>query len=114
MNIANLKVSQRLALGFGMLIALLAIIAAVGVTRMTQLAAQIDEVVNDRYEKTALLSEMQNQINLQARAVRNMLLLTDPAEVKAEQSAASKRRQNSAKASPRWKRKSARRKAGNC
>ncbi len=85
MNIGNLKVSHRLAFGFGLVIALMTVIALLGSTRLTLLAGQIDEVVNHRYETTALLNDMQNDINLQARSVRNMLLLTDTVEVKSEQ-----------------------------
>ncbi|MGB6054078.1 MAG: methyl-accepting chemotaxis protein [Burkholderiaceae bacterium] len=85
MNIGNLKVSHRLALGFGLVIALMTVIVLVGSTRLNLLSGQIDEVVNDRYETTALLNDMQNEIGVQARGIRNMLLLTDAAEMKSEQ-----------------------------
>jgi len=84
MNINRLKVSQRLALGFGIVIALLIVNIVIGSLRMSELTTRIDEVIEDRYAKTVLLSAIQDQTNLQARSLRNLLLLTDEAEWKKE------------------------------
>ncbi|MGV8897932.1 MAG: methyl-accepting chemotaxis protein [Burkholderiaceae bacterium] len=82
MNIHNLKVGQRLALGFSLVIAFMVAIALFGSNRLNLLTEKIDEVVENRYAKIALLHTIQDQVNVQARSVRNILLYTDEAELK--------------------------------
>ncbi|HEY0846480.1 MAG TPA: methyl-accepting chemotaxis protein [Noviherbaspirillum sp.] len=84
MNLNNLKVSQRLALGFGVVIALLLVNVLIGGLRLNELSDKLVEVIDDRYPKTVLLNEIQDETNLQARSLRNLLLLTDEAEWKKE------------------------------
>ena len=84
MNLNNLRVSQRLALGFSLVIVLLVAIVVISSLRLNTLSVEIEEVVEDRYAKTVLLNTVQDETNLQARSLRNLLLLTDEAEWKKE------------------------------
>ncbi len=80
----SLKVSQRLSLGFALVIALMIAIALIGSSRLHLLTNDIDEVINSRYPKTVTMREVREHINVQARSLRNLLLLTDEAEQKKE------------------------------
>ncbi|MFZ6742463.1 methyl-accepting chemotaxis protein [Undibacterium sp. JH2W] len=84
MNIVNLKIGQRLYLGFSVIICLLLVVAAVGISRLSLLNSEIDLTVNDRYKKIYLLNKTINNVNLQARNLRNILLMGDFADIKKE------------------------------
>jgi methyl-accepting chemotaxis protein len=80
----NLKIGTRLAIGFGLMVALMVAIALMAITRMAALNEGTDRIVNDRYPKTVQANDIIDSINVIARAMRNTLLLSDPADVKKE------------------------------
>jgi len=82
----NMKIGMRLGLGFGVLALLMMVVAFIGITRMAGLNDAIGVIVNDRYPKTVEAHEVVNNINLIARAMRNILLLDDSAEINKERS----------------------------
>jgi methyl-accepting chemotaxis protein len=83
-SISNLKVGVRLTLGFGVVLALMAVLGGVGVLRMGGLNDNIQILVDDRYPKVASAQEILKQINRIARSMRNSVLMTNPEEVKKE------------------------------
>jgi len=70
----NLKVSARLALGFGLMIVLIIAIALLSVMRLNDLSSAVDVLVNDRYIKVAQVNDALDHVNIVARALRNMIL----------------------------------------
>ena len=80
----NLKLGLKLAIGFGLVVALLIVIAVVGYLRVGSLNTEIELMVNDRFPKTVLANEVIDQINNVARAMRNSLLETDKAKIDQE------------------------------
>ena len=84
MKIANITISRRLWLGFGLLTLLMFAMAVVGVNRLAQLNRQMNDVIHDKYPKTVIAGDIVDQINLVARSVRNILLLKDAAQIKSE------------------------------
>ena len=81
---SNMKIGMRLALGFGLVVALMAMIAFLGITRMASLNEGVDQMVNDRYPKTVLANDVIDSINVIARAMRNTLILDDSAAIQKE------------------------------
>ncbi len=81
---SHMRIGMRLALGFGLLMALLLVVAVLGVTRLSSLNGHIEILLNDRYPKTVLLNQINDSLGVAARAVRNMLLLTDTTEIQRE------------------------------
>ena len=71
----NLKVGQRLAMGFGLVLALLAIISVTAYLRISQINTGISDVVNDKFPKTIYANNIIDNINVIARALRNSLLV---------------------------------------
>jgi methyl-accepting chemotaxis protein len=75
----NLKVSVRLALGFGVVSLLLAAVILMGIRSLANVSANVDELVNDKYPKVVLSNDMIGNIHEIAIAMRN-IVLTDNAE----------------------------------
>jgi hypothetical protein len=84
MNFNALKVSTRLALGFGATVFLGFVIALFGTQRMDALAAKVDELATDRMPKMGAFAAIKDNFNVSARSVRNALLATDAAGREAE------------------------------
>ena len=82
MKIANLKLSQRLAIGFGVVITSLITITLLCTTQVGKLNDSIDLIVKDRYPKTVMANLIQIEVNKTALAMRNMMLLNDPVQIR--------------------------------
>lgn len=84
MNIGNLKVSTRLTAGFGLILSFLLVILLLGVSRMAQIKSQIEEVASVNNVHTKLASTLYLTITERALAMRNLILLTEAAEIQIE------------------------------
>ncbi|HRD68502.1 MAG TPA: MCP four helix bundle domain-containing protein, partial [Candidatus Competibacter sp.] len=77
MNIANLKISTRLNLGFGIVVAFLAGIALFGITSMGEIKSDLDNIVSHFNYKTELNQRMSESVHIVARVTRTIILLSD-------------------------------------
>ncbi|WP_411884371.1 methyl-accepting chemotaxis protein [Polaromonas sp. YR568] len=84
MNIANLKIGQKLMLSFGAVIALLLLLATLAHTRVSGMSEDIHLMNTDRYPKTVLAHTVKDELNETARNMRNLLLMSDAEEIKKE------------------------------
>ncbi|HEY4318875.1 MAG TPA: methyl-accepting chemotaxis protein [Herbaspirillum sp.] len=84
MNLRNLRIGARLGLGFGLIALMLAATAALTTVKVDHLSEAIDLTTNDHYPKTVLAHSIKDEVNEIARSTRNMLLMSDPGEVKAQ------------------------------
>ena len=84
MNLQNMKISTRLMLGFAAMGALIALLGAVALTRITNIGAEFDVVQQDRFPKIVLVNEIKGEVNDVARAVRNFFIMTDAADLKSQ------------------------------
>jgi methyl-accepting chemotaxis protein len=82
----NLKLGLKLAIGFGLVVILLIVVAIVGILRVSDLDTSIETMVNDLYPKTVIANEIIDHVNEDARSVRNIIILDD-AEDRAKQKA---------------------------
>jgi methyl-accepting chemotaxis protein len=80
----NLKIGARLGLAFGFVLALMAVIVVIAVTRLSVLNTGTDHLIHEAYPKVVVAYEIEGHLNEVARATRNMLLLTDEAGIKSE------------------------------
>ncbi len=78
----NLKIGMRLGIGFAVISLFLLIIGAYSIVKLNQLDTEITKLVEDKYPKAVMLNDIRNQINIVARAVRNMIILDDKEETK--------------------------------
>ena len=70
----NLKIGTRLGLGFGCLLVLMLIVGGYGIQAVKGLHEEIDLLVEDRMVKTEQANALIDQINIVARAVRNLII----------------------------------------
>ncbi|MCO4857760.1 methyl-accepting chemotaxis protein [Herbaspirillum sp. WGmk3] len=82
MNIKNIKISARLAACFGILVAVMCLIAGVGMQSLHSISKASRIVVEDRYVKIALVMEIRENVNSAARNLRNAMLGRNPEEAK--------------------------------
>ncbi len=80
----KIPIGTRLATGFAILVALLAIITATGVTRISALDKNTDVIVHDRLVKIELATTIENEVNRQNRALRTALIASDEDVVRGE------------------------------
>ena len=80
----NMKIGLRLGLGFGFVLVLLMAVAFIGISRLSELNDSIDKMANDRYPKTVIANAIIDSVNENARAIRNILLISDTAEQQKE------------------------------
>ena len=80
----NMKIGMRLALGFGLVLVLLVVIAVVGITRLSDVQGNFDVVVNENIVKIGLSNSLVDEVNLIARSVRNMALAEDMSDTQRE------------------------------
>ncbi|WP_333798484.1 MCP four helix bundle domain-containing protein [Trichlorobacter lovleyi] len=76
----NMKIGKRLAVGFAAVLILLTIIAVVSYVNVTSLDNEMDSLIEDKIVKIDLLTDIRISANVSARAIRNMLLVSEPAE----------------------------------
>ena len=84
MNIRKLRIGQRLALGFGVVIALLIMLASLSYIRIGSLDGEINLMVKDRYPKTVIANKIKAQLNEVTRNMLSVLIMTDPTQIKNE------------------------------
>ncbi len=85
MSFANMKVSTRLGLGFGTVLFLLLIISVVSFKNTQEINAGINSVATDKFPKTVWAHDITDQINLQARVIRNVIIFADNKDVVQEE-----------------------------
>ncbi len=83
----TLTVAKRLALGFGVVVLLLVVVSWVGISRLGDLNASLDDIANDKWKKVILLQEGLGGVNEIGLGARDMAL----AAAKGEQQAARER-----------------------
>ncbi len=78
MNLTQIKVSTRLAMGFGAVILLLCIILLIGISNMSMMMSNTKEIVSDRYVKVRMAHQLETNTLEIARELRNLIIQTDP------------------------------------
>ncbi len=84
MNLNDLKISTRLVLGFSILGLLLAFMAGVSVFKFKSMNSMFDEVIHGHVPKVAVINEIKADVTLIADALRNMIIMSDGADIRAE------------------------------
>jgi methyl-accepting chemotaxis protein len=74
MKFSNVKIGTRLALGFGAMLLMLAALAALGITRIQDLNRINTAILDDRYVKLEAARSMQEQVQVQARLLRDAII----------------------------------------
>lgn len=81
-----MKLSSMLALGFATVILIGFLVAAYARLQLVQVGEEVQVLSQERVANMLLLQELRDDIGLIERQVRNLALLTDPAQVAEEHS----------------------------
>jgi len=84
MKLEHLKISTRLALGFGTLATLMALLGAAAVYHLKEIDRQFDYVMEDRYPKVQIAADIKAVNNDVSQALRNLFVVSDPDEIQAQ------------------------------
>ncbi len=79
--LTNLKINTRLMLGFGLVLLFMLIATALAVVRFGTLRDSITLVAKDRFAKVNSISDITDDVNVNARAIRDMALMSDSTAV---------------------------------
>jgi len=82
--LANMSIGSRLGVGFAAVIALLIVLASVGISRIDAMLCNTELILHDRFANVALAHAIENDMNLQARGLRTALITTDISIVNSE------------------------------
>ncbi|WP_409525199.1 methyl-accepting chemotaxis protein [Nitrincola sp. MINF-07-Sa-05] len=77
----NMKVGVRLMGGFMVVLILMVMVSAIGVTRMGNLNENLRLIVDDLFPKTVWAEHILAGVDVVAQSSRNMLLLDNPADI---------------------------------
>jgi len=80
----NMKIGARMGLGFGVVLVMLGVVAFLGVSRLSDLNHDVEELVNDRFPKTVWANNIIDSINAIARAMGNTLILEKESDIRKE------------------------------
>lgn len=84
MKTSNMKIGVRLGLAFSLVVLLMLIVGVFALLKMTVLENRIAILVNDNYPKTAILNDLKSQVNIVARAIRNIQIIGSGDEIEKE------------------------------
>ena len=80
MNFSDIKIAKRLAIGFGLMLALLLGSQLLGLSMLTRISDSNEELVDLRLPNINTSNALLTEINDIAIALRNMMLDSDPAD----------------------------------
>ncbi|MBJ6725542.1 methyl-accepting chemotaxis protein [Geomesophilobacter sediminis] len=79
-----MKIGSRLGASFAGIICLIMLLSIFTVSRLALINSKVKIITDDQYPKTVLLNEVNENINIIARALRNSVILEDPAQSRQE------------------------------
>jgi methyl-accepting chemotaxis protein len=82
--IRNMRIGQRLAVGFGFVIALLVLLAAISWLRMESLNKEMETLVQLRYANTVAANLVKEDVSEATRSMLNVVIMSDPDQIRKE------------------------------
>ncbi len=84
MKSSNVTVGLRLGIAFAVIVVLLVVVGGYSIQRLGLLDEKVGVLIHDKWPKSVKLNDTKGQVNVIARALRNMVITTDP-EVSAKE-----------------------------
>ncbi|HEX5356682.1 MAG TPA: methyl-accepting chemotaxis protein [Aquabacterium sp.] len=84
MNIRHIRIGQRLMIGFGLVIALLMLLAGLAILRINSLNSEIGSMVKETYPRTVIANKMKADLNDISRSMLSILVMSDADQMKGE------------------------------
>jgi methyl-accepting chemotaxis protein len=102
--IRNMSIGQRLAVGFGFVIALLVLLAGLSYVRMESLNKEMETLVKVRYANTVAANRIKEDVSEATRSMLNVLIMSDPDQIKKELANTEASSASASARSPNWRR----------
>jgi methyl-accepting chemotaxis protein len=83
-NIRNIRIGQRLTIGFGLVIALMILLAGLALTRIRDLSHETTGIVATTYPQTVTANRMKAHLNEISRSMLSVLVMSDEDQIKGE------------------------------
>jgi methyl-accepting chemotaxis protein len=80
----NMKIGSKLSLGFGIVGIMLVVVSVLSLVGLSGLNSGVQTLAKDRFPKTVVANGIINNINVVARALRNVLLVKDKESMEKE------------------------------
>ncbi|OWQ47864.1 hypothetical protein CDL60_04510 [Roseateles noduli] len=96
-SVFNLRIGARLAVAFGLMVLLMLLMAGASQGGLTSVDGRLGQVIGDRYVKVRSVGRIFDELNLQSRNARNVLLLDTAQEREVELASIRESRQRAAK-----------------
>jgi methyl-accepting chemotaxis protein len=84
MNIRDIRIGQRLTIGFGLVTTLLILLAGLALVRISGLNKEIGDLVGENYPRTVVANAMKSDLNEISRNMLSTLVMSDDGQIKAE------------------------------
>ena len=82
--IKNMSIGKRLALGYGVVIALLLMLAGISYVQIASLDSEISNIVDKRYPRTVAANGIKADVSEATRSMLNVLIMSDPSQIEKE------------------------------
>ena len=76
--LSNLRIAKRLAVAFGICVVLLCLNSVMSTSALSTINQSLKLITTDRYVKVQLVGDIKDEVNLQARVARNLLIFDTP------------------------------------
>jgi methyl-accepting chemotaxis protein len=76
-SLIRMRVGPRLLLGFGLVLAFMLIMLAIGLSRMAMMQSHLEEIVQSDYAKVTQLNKMRDAVRFRGIALRDVVLQDD-------------------------------------
>ena len=84
MNLRDIRIGQRLTIGFGLVITLLVLLAALALVRIQRLSGEVTSLVEDTYPRTVMANRMKADLNEVSRSMLSTLVMSDEGQINGE------------------------------
>ena len=82
MVLQDMKISTRLSWAFAAVVSLIVLLGAIALIQIGKIGNELELTVNYRFPKVMLVVTIRDELNNTARAMRNLFIMTDPADLK--------------------------------
>ena len=84
MRVRDMRIGQRLAIGFGIVIALLVLLAAISTNQIASLNKEVGAMVDERFPKTVAANQIKADVSEATRSMLSVLVMSDPDQIRKE------------------------------
>ncbi len=82
MSFSDMKISTRLFMGFGVMVLLIAFMGGISLLKVSTVNRGLDQLTEERIPQLAMFNEIKGDLDQIGLSMRNMVIMSDPADLK--------------------------------